>query len=348
MGHDVFLLSAVEGMDAMLKSSSYLRDKFSDKLITVFKREHKRQGFNCFFSYFYDGMIHSSVLDEISEMGVITFNFSCNNTHQFDLVKNISPHFDINLHSEKYCSHKFKSIGANPYWWPMASNPNHYYPIDLKREIDLSFVGANFPPRSKYMKYLFDNDIDVQIFGSGWHYYQSSSKIRSIIKQYIRWIKSNFSISFDLRLREKAELEYVRITNEINKQSPYSIHSILSDHDLISLYSRSKICLGILEVYDNHNPSLKLQKHLHLREFEAPMCGALYCTGFSDEIAEMFEPGKEILTYSSYPEMVEIIKYYLLHDTEANAIRKAGYKRALSDHTYHIRFKQLFESIGLT
>ena len=149
-------------------------------------------------------------------------------------------------------------------------------------------------------------------------------------------------------MREKAELEYVRITNEINKQSPYSIHSTLSDPELISLYSRSKLCLGILEVYENHNPSLRLQKHLHLREFEAPMCGALYCTGFSDEIAEMFEPGKEILTYSSYPEMVEIIKYYLLHDTEANQIREAGYKRALSDHTYHIRFKQLFQSIGLT
>ncbi len=348
MGHDVFLLPADEGRYAMLQNNSYLRDLFSDKLITIFKREHKRKAFNCFFSYLYDGMINCSVIDEISDMGVITFNFSCNNTHQFNLVKKLSPYYNVNLHSEKYAGHKFKSIGANPLWWPMASNPNYYSPTKLNKEIDVSFVGANYPPRAKYMKYLFNNNVDIQLFGSGWNYYQSSSRFRSNIKKYIKKFNSVFSLSSNRRLTEKAELEYVMITNELNKQSPHSIHSILSDHELISLYSRSKISLGILDVYENHDPSLSLQKHLHLREFEAPMCGALYCTGFSDEISEMFEPGKEILTYSSYQEMVELIEYYLLHEAEANQIREAGYQRALNDHTYHIRFKQLFESIGLT
>ena len=347
MGHDVYLLPADAGREAMLQSNSFLRDKFSDKLISIFKREHKRKPFNCFFSYLCDGMINCSVIDQICEMGVITCNFSCNNTHQFELVKEISPHYNINLHSEKNSALKFNSIGANPLWWPMASNPNYYFPNNLKKEIDVSFVGGNYPPRAEYIKYLFDNHVDVQIFGSGWPYYQSSSKIRSNIKRYIRWIKSNFSISPSRRLRERAELNYVKITKEINKQSPNRIHSIISDHELINLYSRSKLSLGILEVYENHNPSLRLRKHLHLREFEAPMCGALYCTGYSDELAEMFEPGKEILTYSSYQEMVDIIKYYLLHEKEAEKIREAGYKRSLNDHTYHIRFKQLFENIGL-
>ncbi len=49
MGHDVYLLPADEGREAMLQSNSFLRDKFSDKLISIFKREHKRKPFNCFF-----------------------------------------------------------------------------------------------------------------------------------------------------------------------------------------------------------------------------------------------------------------------------------------------------------
>ncbi len=105
--------------------------------------------------------------------------------------------------------------------------------------------------------------------------------------------------------------------------------------------------LGFLEVYDNHDPSSGILRHVHLREFEAPMCGAFYCTSFSEELAEMFEPDKEIVTYNDEGELLSKVQYYLRHQDQAEIIREAGHLRAMKDHTYHKRFEQLFLKIGL-
>ena len=121
----------------------------------------------------------------------------------------------------------------------------------------------------------------------------------------------------------------------------------MSDDELIQLYSRSHISLGFLEVYDQHDPSRAVTQHLHLREFEAPMSGALYCTGYSDELTEFFEPDKEVLTYRSRHELLDKISYYLTHPQEGSKIREAGRRRALFDHTYHRRFEKLSEIVGL-
>jgi hypothetical protein len=78
-------------------------------------------------------MVDLSVIDEIRKTGVPACNFSCNNAHQFYLVKELSPHFDCNLHSEKDDREKFLAIGASPLWWPMVSNPKYFRLYELPR-----------------------------------------------------------------------------------------------------------------------------------------------------------------------------------------------------------------------
>ncbi len=102
-----------------------------------------------------------------------------------------------------------------------------------------------------------------------------------------------------------------------------------------------------MEVYDKHDPIQPVKRHLHLREFEAPMSGALYCTGYTDELTEFFEPDKEVIVYHNQEELLDKVRYYLTHPEAAEKVREAGYNRALSEHTYHARFKQLFTEIGL-
>jgi hypothetical protein len=128
---------------------------------------------------------------------------------------------------------------------------------------------------------------------------------------------------------------------------PAAMHPPLTDGELIALYSRSHISLGFLEVYDRHDPGRAVTRHLHLREFEAPMSGALNCTGYMDELAEMFEPDKEVLTYRNQDELLEKVRYYLAHPAQADQVRQAGRRRALSDHTYRARVQSLSGAIGL-
>jgi spore maturation protein CgeB len=77
------------------------------------------------------------------------------------------------------------------------------------------------------------------------------------------------------------------------------------------------------------------------------MSRALYCTGYSDELAGYFEPDREVLMYRSQDELVDKVRYALDHPEEAEKVREAGYQRALRDHTYQHRYEQLFAALGL-
>ncbi|MBW2661270.1 MAG: glycosyltransferase family 1 protein [Deltaproteobacteria bacterium] len=346
MGHGVVLFSADEGELAMARKDKKLRADFSQRLLDKFRQEHIRKPFDLFFAYLKEGVVEPGAIKEIGKTGVPTCNFSCNNTHQFYLVEQLSPQFDYNLHSEKDAREKFLKIGANPLWWPMASNPKYFKPENHERTIDVSFVGGNYGLRARYIKYLLQKGVNAHAYGPGW---QGGAKtpFRSAAKRYLYIMQSLFSRQIKDQARASAELADHDLRRSLSKLFPSNVHPPVSDAELISLYSKSKISLGILEVYDNHDPSSGVLRHLHLRDFEAPMCGALYCTGYTEELAEMFEPGEEILTYRDEGELLDKVKYYLKHEGEGENIRLAGRQRALKDHSYQRRFDQLFEKIGL-
>lgn len=347
MGHDVLLFSVTEGRLAMQRNDASARARFSQKLLDTFRREHAKKPFVLFFAYMMDGMVDPSVIDEICKSGVLTCNFSCNNTHQFYLVDELSPHFDYNLHSEKDARDKFLAIRANPLWWPMASNPKYFKPMDVPRTLQASFVGANYALRPRYIAHLLENGIDVHAYGPGWVNGGASSAFRSLAKRYsflMRVLIAFDPISQNAATALLSDHDYRR---SLSMRFPVNLHSPIPDDELIALYSQSHISVGFLETYDRHNPGLSVKQHLHLREFEAPMCGALYCTGYMDELSEMFEPDKEVLVYRNQHELLDKVRYYLTHPEQGEKIRQAGRKRALSEHTYHVRFCKLFELIGL-
>lgn len=346
LGHEVVLVSKHPAGDHSSRSNAQTRRSFSAQLVEKFQQEHRKHPFQLFFSYFFDDEVNPEAIDEIRKSGVPTCNFSCNNAHQFYLVENLSPHFDFNLHSEKDVGVKFLRIGANPLWWPMASNPKYFHPLDVPRTIPVSFVGENYAQRARIVAHLLQHGIDVHAYGPAWQF-GTTSPARSLAKRMKYLLLSALPGSPLARLRASAQLAEHDFRVHLAASYPANMHAPVSDEELIALYSRSHISLGVLEVFGRHDPSLPVVQHLHLREFEAPMSGALYCTGYSDELAEFFEPDQEILTYRNPFELIDKIRYYLNHPDQAEAIRSAGHARALRDHTYHRRFQQLFQALGL-
>ncbi|RLB81528.1 MAG: hypothetical protein DRH24_09005 [Deltaproteobacteria bacterium] len=345
LGHDVLLYPTDVGLKARKSKNPRLKIRFGRDLFDTLKKEHKKRPFNLFFSYFIDGMIDSAIIENIRKLGIPTCNFSCNNVHQFHILENISPYFDYSLHSEKTVADKFKNIGANPVWWPMASNPRYYKPFDFTRSFDVTFIGANYAPRAYYIKYLLENGINVHAFGPGW-IRGDKNKWRSIIKRYGYLLLSATSISKKHQNRASAKLAYHDLCRDIFHRFKDNLHQPVTDEKLIRLYSQSWINLGFLSVYDRHDPSLLKKRHLHLRDFEVPMSGALYITEYMDEIEEHFIPGKEIITYKNEYELLDKLRFYLEHQEAAEKVRLAGYERAISCHTYHIRYKTLFSDLG--
>lgn len=346
MGHDVVLHSPKPGRLAMQRKDLKLRARFSQQLLDRFRTEHQRKPFDLFFSYLMDGMIDPAAIDEVRKSGVPTCNFSCNNTHQFENVDEISPHFDYNLHSEKDARDKFLAIGANPVWWPMASNPKYFAPLNIERTIPATFVGANYALRAKYIGCLLENGIEVHAYGPGW-VWGTSKRWRSLPKRLKFLLLAAFALKRQQQYSASSSLADHDFRRYLALKFPDHVHGPVSDEEQVRLYSASLISLGFVEVYKGHDPGKGIARHLHLREFEAPMCGALLCTGFTDELAELFEPDREILVYRNQFELLDKVRYYLAHPAEAETIRKAGHARALAEHSYQNRFKSLFAHLNL-
>jgi hypothetical protein len=228
----------------------------------------------------------------------------------------------------------------------MASNPRYFKPVDVPRTIPVSFVGSNYALRARYIAHLLDNSIDVHTYGPGW-VWGTSSRWRSIAKRYKYLLLTLVARSPQARSAASAQLADHDFRRSLGARFPANVHPPVSDKELIALYSRSHISLGFLEVYDRHDPSRPVTQHLHLREFEAPMSGALYCTGYTDELAEMFEPDEEVAVYRNQHELLDKVRYFLAHPEQAEKMGRAGRARALRDHTYQRRFETLFREIGL-
>jgi len=112
--------------------------------------------------------------------------------------------------------------------------------------------------------------------------------------------------------------------------------------EMIKLYSRSRINLGFAGV--GYSRKLMCLKG---RDFEVPMSGGLYLTQNNLELSLIFDVGNEILTYRNEDDCANVIKKLLAKPDRAEAIRKAGRKRCLKDHSYYARWSQIFQIAGL-
>ena len=353
LGHEVYLVRIDEAASYLKvnRNSSSFKEKFSEYLLEIFKREHKKKQFDLFFSYFTNNHIYPRVIDEIKKMGVPTANFSCNNTHQFYLTKEIAPYYDFNLHSEKSAGEKFTEIGAKPVWFQMAANPKYYHPVKIEFKYDVGFLGSSYAKRAEYIYHLLENEINVNCFGPNWLINRPNEKLKKIYKEnkkLKKMLQSLLSFSASKRYFLSAEINNYELQCLLRSKYRKHLHYPILDKDLITLFNETKINLGFLEVFASDNKvGTHTQQHLHLREFEIPMSGGLYITNYSDELAEHYEPDKEVLVFHNEYELIDKIKYYLKNEKEAGKIRKAGLQRALNCHTYQKRFIDLFKEIGI-
>ncbi|MBX7234905.1 MAG: glycosyltransferase [Caldilineales bacterium] len=114
-------------------------------------------------------------------------------------------------------------------------------------------------------------------------------------------------------------------------------NGFVSFEDVVEIYSRAHIVLGVGGV-----GQMAGVRHLKGRDFEAPMCGALYLTSYNPELADHFRIGEEILCYSSSEECADIIHWVQRHPEEAERIRQAALQRSTADHTWEIRLQHMF------
>ncbi|MBN2183158.1 MAG: glycosyltransferase [Sedimentisphaerales bacterium] len=115
-------------------------------------------------------------------------------------------------------------------------------------------------------------------------------------------------------------------------------NGLVSSEEMVRLFNRAHVVLGFGGV--GHMSEVK---HLKGRDFEVPMCGALYLTSYNPELCDFFNIGREILCYSSMEECEELIAWTIMHPQECQIIRNAARQRSLREHTWQARLQSMIE-----
>jgi spore maturation protein CgeB len=339
------------------------RSATTRKILDEVRSAHQHRPLQLFLSYFYNSHFDPAGFDELRRLEIPSVNFYCNSMHQFDNVAQIANAADISWHTERDARPFYLAAGARPVWVQMGADPEIYRPIDAgPRQAKVCFVGQRYADRDRWLASLVSADVPIAIYGSGWGpaaAAEASSDSPGAVHLGRRqstpgsW-PSYVQVIGDTMHRQGAVTgaarlmvlwQYRRETRRLlTLLAPFAEGRAA---DLPSTFARHEVCLNLANVWADGWPGSSLIPHVRLRDFEAPMCGACYLTGHSDEIEEFYEVGKEIDTYRTQGELIDKARHYLRNHGSAERLREAGIRRARRDHTWKRRFEQLFHAIGI-
>lgn len=350
LGHDVTLFDIGDFARQHGQPSSLTRrarETLSERFSAIFREYHAGKGCDIFFSYLHSGQIRPEVIAELDRT-VYKINYTTN-FHQFDLYREIARHFDLNIHITRAAGDAFHGIGANAYWMPLAGNPHFYRPQPVGKTDEIAFIGSNYGVRAYYLWRVLQHGLNLQIYGTGWDI-RSRSLTKRITKK-LRLLefamKSLVTSDAPFLLNTVKSTEYELILRLMNRDYSGNIHGFLTDEEYVRKLSSAAIVLNISEVRINNdymNPNLL--KGDNLRDFEATLCGSFLCTRHYEDLPHHFVIDREVCSFHNEEDLVDKLGYYACHPDERERIARAGYERALRDHTWRVRFEKLFARIA--
>jgi spore maturation protein CgeB len=194
---------------------------------------------------------------------------------------------------------------ANVIYSPFGFDHRTYVRREVPKDIDVSFVGGFHPWRAWVLKRLRRAGIRVAVWGNAWP------------------------------------------------------NGVLSTRGMVDVFNRSKVNLNLSDsvswdlryLVSSHRAvrnllvSRKRGEQLKGRHFEITGCGGFQLTFYTEDLERHFEISREIAVYHDEEDLVEKVGYFLRNDAEREAVAEAGWRRALRDHTYERRFRELIEEI---
>jgi hypothetical protein len=123
---------------------------------------------------------------------------------------------------------------------------------------------------------------------------------------------------------------------------PPPLHPLLVERAKPPLYGLAMFqALRDSAVTLNTHIDISVNSASNMRLFEATGVGTCLLTDHKDNLATLFEPDREVVTYRGPEDAVEKYRYLASRPAERAAIAAAGQKRALRDHNFDKRAARL-------
>lgn len=278
-----------------------------------------------FWAFMYTDEIETGTLDEIKKLTTSVAWFSDDHWRIDNYSRFYAPHFTKVITTWSKAKEKYAKYGiTNVIRSQWGFNGGIYRSVVVPgQDIDVSFVGMRTPHREKIINDLKAAGINVFVRGYKWDEG-----------------RANFQEMLEIISRSKINL---------NLNPPMSAISLKSVAQIFFRRRRNRILPDFWHAYRNLRSYFQKKiPQIKARPFEITGSGGFCITGAADDTESYFAPGKEIAIYKDTEDLIEKIRYYLEHDDERKEITKKGYERALREHGYKARMKDIFEQLGLS
>lgn len=291
--------------------------RFNEELLEMVRKEKP----DLVFVFMFSDELDKKTLLEIKKITKTVAWYADDSWRFYNYSRRWYPYFTWNVTTYSWIPELAAKTGIrNVIRSQWAANPKTFYPVtDLKKDIEVSFVGQRNPERAKVIAELRDRGIVVYVRGWGWPEGKAS---------------------------QKEMLEIVsrsKITLNINSQrSPWNIESL---GRLVAKRSMGRF-IPDFHLAQNFESWRRIGvPQVKARPFELAACSAFVVSGFADDLDSFYKEGSEMVFYRGANDLAEKIDYYRKHDAERNRVASAGYARTMRDHTYEKRFRELFAMI---
>ncbi len=116
-------------------------------------------------------------------------------------------------------------------------------------------------------------------------------------------------------------------------------NGFFTTEEMVGIFNRSEIVLNV------HNWFGRFDYGVNPRLFEACGSGAFQVCDWKEEIADLYEDGKEIVLYKTLEELKEKLAWYLPRESLRIKIAESALRRTLACHTYEHRMRQMLSVI---
>lgn len=184
--------------------------------------------------------------------------------------------------------------------------------LSISRYSKLGLNAAYLPfGCSKNMKMNISKDIDISFIGSNY----------GIRGEYMRYLENK-------GLRVKVF-------------GPGFINGHLNSTQVIEIYNRSKIVIGLSQVgYQKSNTNLKT------RDFDVISTGSFYLSNSTSELNAFFTPGLHYVRFENKNDLYNKIIYYLKHSEQREKIALNGYNHGIKNFLWRNNLNYIFSILN--
>jgi len=121
----------------------------------------------------------------------------------------------------------------------------------------------------------------------------------------------------------------------------------ISAEDSLLVFNASKISIN-LHSSIQHGVTVTPGDFVNPRTFELAACGAFQIVDRRELLAELFDPDKELATFTDMDGLIQAVEHYQRHPEERQAMAALARERVLREHTYEHRMRFLLEHLAAT